>query len=62
MIESKEELLGYLKEIEKWEKDQKGLWFWERIGRIPFKILDKLTPAFIQNKISAVLDELGHYL
>lgn len=61
-MESKEELIRSLKEIEKWEKDQKGLWFWERIGRIPFKILDKLTPAFIQNKISAMLDELGHYL
>ncbi|MBD1379334.1 EcsC family protein [Metabacillus arenae] len=60
--ESRELLLEKLKLIEKWENDQQGLWFWEKIGRIPFKILDKLTPAFIQKKIGVLLDELGSFI
>lgn len=61
-MESKEYLLQELDEIEKWEKDQKGLWFWERLSRIPFKILDKWTPKFIQEKVGNLLDELGSYI
>lgn len=61
-METKEQLLIQLKEIEKWEDDQKGLFFWEKIGRIPFKLLDKLTPAFIQKKIGVLLDELGSFI
>ncbi|MQR96218.1 EcsC family protein [Fictibacillus phosphorivorans] len=61
-MESKEFLLKELQQIEKWEKDQKGLWFWERITRLPFKVLDKVTPKFIQNKIGTLLDEIGGYI
>ncbi|MEC1260603.1 EcsC family protein [Bacillus swezeyi] len=51
-----------LKIIEKWEKEQQKAWFWERIGRLPFKVLDKLTPAFIQDKIGLLLDEIGGFI
>lgn len=61
-MENQEQLKIYLQEIEAWEKDQKGLWFWERLGRIPFKILDKMTPAFIQQKLALLVDELGSYV
>ena len=61
-MENRETLQEMLKEIEKWEKEQKGLWFWERFSRIPFKIIDKLTPAFIQKKIGSLLDELGSFV
>ncbi|WP_019244047.1 MULTISPECIES: EcsC family protein [Bacillus] len=61
-METKETLLNELSIITKWEKDQKGLWFWERLSRLPFKLLDKLTPAFIQKKIGVLLDELGSYI
>ncbi|WP_404442725.1 EcsC family protein [Sutcliffiella horikoshii] len=61
-MEPKETLQNELKLIEKWEKDQKGLWFWERIGRIPFKLLDRLTPRFIQEKVGTLLDELGSFI
>lgn len=61
-METREELLQQLKLIEKWEEDQKGLWFWEKLGRLPFKLLDKITPAFIQKKIGVLLDELGQYI
>lgn len=55
-------LLQQLKEVKAWEKDQKKLWFWERLGRLPFALLDKVTPRFVQNKIGQALDELGRYI
>ena len=61
-METKEQLEVHLQAIQSWEKDQKGLWFWEKLGRIPFKILDKMTPAFIQNKIGLLVAELGNYI
>jgi hypothetical protein len=61
-VETKQILTMELVQIEKWEKDQSGLWFWERIGRLPFKILDKMTPKIIHNKIGVLLDEMGSYL
>jgi hypothetical protein len=60
--ETREQLLLHLEEIQKWEKDQKGLWFWERFSRLPFKILDRLTPQFIHQKIGQALDEIGSYI
>ncbi|MDI7744225.1 EcsC family protein [Lysinibacillus fusiformis] len=61
-MESKEQLAIYLEEIEKWEDDQKGLFFWEKIGRLPFKVIDKLTPKFIQAKIGILVNEIGSYI
>jgi hypothetical protein len=61
-MDSKDYLLNELKMIEKWEKDQKGLWFWERLTRLPFKMLDRFTPKFIQDKVGNLLDELGSYI
>ena len=61
-MESKDELLKELSIIEKWEKSQSGLWFWEKISRLPFKVLDKLTPQFIHDKIAVLLEEIGVYI
>lgn len=61
-MENRELLEQHLQEIQVWEKDQKDLWFWEKLGRIPFKLLDKMTPAFLQNKIALLVDELGNYI
>lgn len=60
--DTKEYLQEELEGIRTWEDDQKGLWFWEKLGRIPFKILDRLTPQVIHNKIGQALDEVGDYL
>jgi len=62
VAESKKWLTEELNKVEVWEKDQSDLWFWEKLGRLPFKIIDKFTPAFIQNKIGLLLDELGQYV
>ncbi|KQL39029.1 hypothetical protein AN962_16800 [Bacillus sp. FJAT-21955] len=61
-MEEREWLKAQLKEIEKWQKDQQKVWFWEKLSRLPFQMLDKLTPAFIQKKIGVLLDEMGHYI
>lgn len=61
-METNDWLRTELHAIEKWEQDQRGLWFWEKIGRLPFKLLDKVTPAFIQKKIGVLLDELGSFV
>lgn len=61
-MESTVELQQYLKEIEAWEQDQKGLWFWEKISRLPFRLLDKLTPRFLQEKLGQIINELGKYV
>ncbi|SOC37111.1 EcsC family protein [Ureibacillus acetophenoni] len=61
-MELKEELQNYLTEIEAWEDDQKGLFFWEKLGRLPFKLLDKVTPKFIQEKMGILVNELGSYI
>lgn len=60
--ESTDYLKTELKHIEQWEKEQKDLFFWEKLGRLPFAILDRLTPKFIQEKIGIALDELGSYV
>jgi hypothetical protein len=62
MTDSREWLLNELKKVEDWEKDQSDLWFLEKLGRLPFKLIDKWTPDFIQNKIGILLDELGQYI
>jgi hypothetical protein len=61
-MESKDELLKELAIIEKWEKSQGNMWIWERIGRLPFKLLDKLTPQLIHNKVGVLLEEIGVYI
>jgi len=61
-IETKEELVSVLAEIEKWESSQKDLWFWEKLGRLPFVLLDKLTPRFLQDKIGLAIDEIGSFV
>lgn len=61
-METNEDLLIELEKCEVWEKGQGDLWFWERIGRLPFKLLDKFTPSFLQKKIGMILDELGQYI
>ncbi|TQR20337.1 EcsC family protein [Psychrobacillus vulpis] len=62
MLDSKQWLSEELKKVEIWEKEQNDLMFWEKLGRLPFKILDKWTPTFIQNKIGVLLDELSQYI
>ncbi|WP_338447986.1 EcsC family protein [Niallia oryzisoli] len=62
VTESKKWLTEELTKVESWEKDQGDLWFWEKLGRLPFKIIDKWTPDFIQKKIGVIIDELGQYV
>lgn len=60
--ESREQLAVELRMIERWEEEQQDLWFWEKIGRLPFTLLDRITPKIIHNWIGQLLDELGAYI
>ncbi|MEF3304844.1 EcsC family protein [Paenibacillus sp. GYB003] len=60
--ETKEWLERELESVARWERGQKDIWFWEKIGRIPFMLLDKLTPKTVRNKIGQAIDELGGYV
>ncbi|MCR8634026.1 EcsC family protein [Paenibacillus radicis (ex Xue et al. 2023)] len=61
-MENKEQLLRELQTIIRWEKEQKDLWFWEKLGRLPFVLLDKWTPKLIQDKIELALNEIGRFI
>ena len=50
-MESRETLDGELEQILKWEKEQKDLFIWDKIGRLPFAMLDKVMPKAIKQKI-----------
>ncbi|RCW50325.1 EcsC family protein [Paenibacillus prosopidis] len=60
--DTKEQLTASLHEIEAWEREQKDLWFWEKLGRLPFMLLDKVTPKFVQEKLGQAVDEIGGYI
>jgi hypothetical protein len=57
-----DQLLLELSLIQKWEKEQKDLWFWEKLGRLPFALLDRITPKSVQEFLGKVLDELGGFI
>ncbi|WP_089968227.1 EcsC family protein [Lihuaxuella thermophila] len=61
-MENKEFLLSELEKIHQWEEEQKDLWFWEKIGRIPFAVLDKITPNIVHEVLGKILDEIGGYI
>ncbi|MGF2616675.1 EcsC family protein [Rossellomorea vietnamensis] len=61
-METKQELLAALEETNLWIEDQKKAWFWEKWTRLPFKVLDKITPEFIHKKVGTLLDEMGGYI
>lgn len=61
-MESRESLLQALREVEAWEKEQKDLWFWEKLGRLPFVLLDKMTPKFVREKLGTAVDEMAAFL
>ncbi|MDY8022817.1 EcsC family protein [Paenibacillus polymyxa] len=60
--ESQDVLRHELKNIEKWEKEQKDIFFWEKIGRWPFMLLDRLTPKIIKDKLEQLLNEMGSFI
>ncbi|KAI7278307.1 hypothetical protein KC345_g6048 [Hortaea werneckii] len=60
--ETPEALYAALAEISRWEKEQNKLMIWDRITRLPFKLLDAVTPKIIHEKVGRLLDELGSYI
>ncbi|MEC0211269.1 EcsC family protein [Paenibacillus ehimensis] len=60
--DTKEELRQALADITAWENSQKDLWFWEKLGRLPFQLLDRITPKALQNKLAQAMDEVGSFV
>ncbi|TLS51165.1 EcsC family protein [Paenibacillus antri] len=61
-MESEAYLRSELQAIERWESEQKDLWFWEKLGRLPFVMLDKVTPKIVHEKIGIALNEIGSFI
>ncbi|CAM3292772.1 MULTISPECIES: EcsC family protein [Paenibacillus] len=61
-MESRQVLESQLQEILVWEKEQKDVMFWEKLGRIPFMLLDRLTPKAVRNKIGEALNDVGSFI
>lgn len=61
-MESEQTLRRELKLINKWEKGQERVFIWERIGRLPFWLLDRFTPAFIKKKLNVLIGEMARFI
>ncbi|UOK64700.1 EcsC family protein [Paenibacillus sp. OVF10] len=61
-MDSRETLDKELEQILKWEKQQKNLFIWDKIGRLPFAMLDKVMPKALKQKIGDSLNDVGQYV
>ncbi|XOI97887.1 EcsC family protein [Paenibacillus polymyxa] len=61
-MDSRETLDHELERILKWEKQQKDLFIWDKIGRLPFAMLDKVMPKALKQKIGDSLNDVGQYV
>ncbi|MFC9706930.1 EcsC family protein [Paenibacillus sp. NPDC056933] len=61
-MDSRETLDRELEQIIKWEKEQKDLFIWDKIGRLPFAMLDKVMPKALKQKIGDALNDVGQYV
>lgn len=61
-MDSRETLDKELEQILKWEKQQKDLYIWDKIGRLPFAMLDKVMPKALKQKIGDSLNDVGQYV
>ncbi|MEK4277513.1 EcsC family protein [Paenibacillus sp. FSL R7-0026] len=61
-MDSRETLDHELEQILKWEKQQKDLFIWDKIGRLPFAMLDKVMPKSLKQKIGDSLNDVGQYV
>lgn len=59
---TKRRLTSAIKRDREMGKRSAKIWFWEKLSRLPFQLLDKLTPEFIQKKIGKLLDEVGSFV
>ncbi len=60
--ETRAQLEQELQQITKWEKEQNGTSWLDKIGRIPFAVLDRLTPKFIRDKLGVAINEIGRFI
>ena len=61
-VEDEAYLRAELEAIRRWEHEQKDLWFWEKLARLPFELLDRVTPKIVHEKIGQALNEVGSFI
>ncbi|MBD2845548.1 EcsC family protein [Paenibacillus sp. IB182496] len=61
-MESREALAQEFMRIVEWEKDQKSLPIWDKAGRLPFAMLDRLMPKAVKDKLAEWMAELGQFV
>ncbi|WP_414694847.1 EcsC family protein [Paenibacillus sp.] len=61
-VEDEAYLRAELEAVRRWELEQKDLWFWEKLARLPFELLDRVTPKIVHEKIGQALNEVGSFI
>lgn len=61
-MDTRKELEHELEQIGKWEKEQKSLFIWDKIGRLPFVMLDRIMPKMVRDKLAELMNEVGQYV
>lgn len=56
------ELQQALDEIKRWEQAQEDIRWIDKLGKVPFALLDRVTPDFIHQKFNVIIEELSTYI
>lgn len=61
-MDSRERLNQELDIIKRWEQEQKDTAWWDKLGRLPFALLDRVLPKGLKDKLATALNEVGKFV
>lgn len=61
-MDSRERLNQELDIIKRWEQEQKDTAWWDKLGRLPFALLDRVLPKSLKDKLATALNEVGKFV
>lgn len=61
-MDSRETLNQELEVIMRWEQEQKDTAWWDKLGRLPFALLDRVMPKGLKDKLATALNEVGQFV
>lgn len=61
-MDSRERLNQELDIIKRWEQEQKDTVWWDKLGRLPFALLDRVLPKGLKDKLATALNEVGKFV
>lgn len=62
IMDSRETLNQELEVIMRWEQEQKDTAWWDKLGRLPFALLDRVMPKGLRDKLAKALNEVGQFV